>query len=76
MTRACRDARSAMQSSRFDGFRAPTTCPGALVFLLTCRIRHFRGGPEGVLRKRGRGQSCPPPANAEFWSFGVGPMRF
>ena len=32
-------SRSAMHSSRFDGFRAPTTCPGALAFLLTARGR-------------------------------------
>ena len=30
-------SRSAKQSACFDGFRAPTTCPGALAFILTAR---------------------------------------
>jgi hypothetical protein len=35
--RRSHSSRSAMQSSLFDGFRVPTTCPAALVFLLTAR---------------------------------------
>ena len=35
--RGSHSSRSAKQSSCFDGFRAPTTWPGALAFLLTAR---------------------------------------